>query len=161
MADKKTAKPADEEVSGELMKVDPALFQVTATDPKEATKAILQRIADAETLEEILGLHESKSADDLIDRPIVIMSADFRDAADEFKAQGGFPYYAVVQYFRGEDYKMDTGETVGKPKTATMGGANVVMQLGKVKELAAFPFRAKLIEKKTSRGFNVYWLANA
>lgn len=156
-----TGKKTEETITGELMQVDPARFQVTATDPKEATKAILQRIADAESLEEILGLHESGSADELLDKPIVILSADFRDAADQYKAQGSFPFYAVVQYFMGDDYNLATGEAKGKPKTATMGGANVVMQLGKIKEFAAFPFRAKLIKKETARGFNVFWLANA
>lgn len=136
-------------------------ISVTVVDSKAAQMQIMDRIFQAESIDELLNLHASGVGTEMVDKPIVIVDAEFRDAADQYKKQGSLPIYSVIHYYDDGAFNLDTGEAAGKPKVFTCGGANVVGQLGVVQQKRLFPFRCKLIQKETSNGFNVFWLANA
>lgn len=138
----------------ELSILADAAGPLVVMDPGKASAQIVANILAAETLDEILSLHETGDAKGLKDQPLMFCDVQFQASTFE----QGSPVYGVIKYR--DIVNVKTGEAGDREKTMTTGGANVMAQLANIKAKNLFPFPAKLITKKTSNDFDVLWLAN-
>lgn len=138
------------------------------TDPKAAGLAIMQRIMDAETLDDVLNMSKTTGTDDLLDKQIVVLGAEWRKSSPGFEEGPGF--YATMTYRdfdpAGVEITSIDGQTIrvsAKDRVASVGGQNVLAQLAVIKDKNFLPFACKVVktEKPTARGFYPLWLVPA
>lgn len=134
----------------ELVKAMDGIAPVRIGDPQEAALAIFNRIAAAPDVETLLQLQGTLTADDVIGRPLNIVSVEFRKSDYE----EGSPVYALI---RAAD---ENGEEL---PPITCGGTNVVTQLAVAQQKGFKLPLVKIIrtEKPTARGFYPLWLTAA
>ena len=116
----------------------------------DASLSIALRIAQAESVEEVLNPQSTISGQDLVGRPFVVRS--LRLARSTFS--GGLPFYMQLDVVF-----PDTGET----SVVSCGSLNVMSQLAKLGQMNALgePVVIEESENQTARGYKPLWLRSA
>lgn len=135
-----------------------ALYADLVSDPSltsavEASANIVRSIFGAENVDDILGMAEAatKGLEDIIGVPFAIHELSWHKSAEGYDSAAGV---FVVLNVKMED---------GSEDVVTTGGENVLAQLYKLQQLKAIPDPTRMLKaltKRTSRGFNVLWLAS-
>jgi hypothetical protein len=113
-----------------------------ALDPNQAALDMVQRILNAETVEDVLKRAEAIHARELVDQTIVLTGVRFNES--DLKADGpGF--YALLEIV----------DENGEAQVVTCGAVTVMAQAWKLNKLGALPMRVVLreAEKETKNGF--------
>jgi len=121
-----------------------------ASDPEAMSRAIVERIMNAETFEEAFQPQELKSWSDYLDKPVLVRTFKLNNST--FEGEGGSSVYAVVDI---------ADATTGEIDTVTCGGRNVLTQLVKMLEKGWLDKPVKLIAKQTAEGYQALWLQAA
>ncbi len=117
-------------------------------DPEAVSKAIMERIAKAETFEDAFQQQTLQAWREFLGRPCVIHAFHLNESS----LDTGQPYYAVVDLEWLDD---------ASKQTVTCGGGNVLVSLVKIYE-KGWMDRAFLLEsKRTNEGYDVLWLRPA
>lgn len=122
------------------------------SDPEAVSRAILERILNAETFEAAFAPQAKVQPwRDHLDRPAIIRSVHFNRTG---LADAASAIYAIVDLAWGES---------GEAQTVSCGGRNVLMQLltGVRKGWFTPERQVVLRERETGAGFKVLWLEDA
>lgn len=119
-----------------------AVASELARDPDEASNAIVARILDAASVDDVFGASDTTTAQEVLGVGLRINGLSLGESSYD----GGLPAYAVLD-------AVDIG--TGKSLTVTCGAASVVAQLIKLHQLGAFPIDVVLRESEhqTARGY--------
>lgn len=117
-------------------------------DAEAISRAILERILKASSLEEVLTPQNLEGWKENLERPAEVVGFRFNRSGFE----GGSSVYAVVDLIWG-----DTGEEA----SVACGGRNVLMQLVQAARLGAIPFKGQLTGKRTTEGYSALWIIPA
>lgn len=120
-----------------------------ASDPEAMSRAIVERIMQAETFDEAFKPQQLEAWREYMDVPVLVK--DFHLNRSSFDGAGA-PIYAVVDI-----EKLDDGETV----TVTCGGRNVLTQLVKMLQKGWTDQPVKLTGRQTGEGYTALWLEAA
>jgi hypothetical protein len=118
-------------------------------DPDVISRAIVERILQAETFEDAFSPQDLTAWNELLGVPCKVQSFHLNPTGYE---GAGSSVYAVVDIVR-----TDTGEAL----TVTCGGRNVLAQLVKMLEKGWFEHPVQMTAKGTSEGFQALWLVPA
>lgn len=128
---------------------------VTIQDPGQVSRNIAARIMEQDSVDAILGMADSSalSADDILDRPFVIL-----DRPSWHKAKDGYTDGAGV--FVVLNVAMQDDNEV---MAVTCGGTNVLAQLYTMQSKGMLPndVPMRFIKRATNSGYNVLWLTKA
>ena len=117
-------------------------------DPEEVRRAIMLRILEGETADEILNQGGLTGWQEYLDVPVTVTGVRFNRSGFE-PDEGGLPLYAVA------DLVLPTGEMV----SVSCGGGNVMAQLLAFYKHGLFPQDVKLVKgSETGAGFKPLWL---
>lgn len=116
-------------------------------DPEATSKAIVERILAATTLDEILTPAEARHARELLDTPLTVHAVHFNQS--DF--QEGIGFYAVVDV---------TDPETGDEFAVTCGGRNVMGQLYSMARENLLPATVKFTQARrpTRQGYFPLWL---
>lgn len=121
-------------------------------DPETMSRAIVERIMQAETFEQVFQPSELEPwREAYLGVPVKVRG--FHLNASGFEQ--GSSVYAVV------DLVPLAGESQGEIVTVTCGGRNVLTQLVKALEKGWLDRPVKLVERGTASGFRTLWLVSA
>jgi len=119
-------------------------------DPEVVSRAIVQRILDSDTFEDVFAPQDLKAWGDFEGVPVKVQTFHLNRSA--FAGEGGSSIYAVVDMTI-----LSSGEVV----TVTCGGRNVLAQLVKMLEKGWFDRPVTLTSKPTAAGYSAQWLTAA
>jgi hypothetical protein len=120
-----------------------------ASDPEAMSRAIVERIMQAETFDDAFKPQNLEAWREYLDVPVLVRG--FHLNRSSFDGQGA-PIYAVVDISR-----LDDGELL----TVTCGGRNVLTQLVKMLEKGWQENPVKLTGRQTGEGYTALWLEAA
>ena len=114
-------------------------------DPAVTARAIQERIRQADSFDAAFKPQDLPKWRSLMDEPVTVGGFHLNPSSFD----KGSAVYAVVELRR-------EGEDDFSPYQ--VGGGNVLTQLLKAWEQGWFPFRGKLIGRKTAQDFETYWI---
>ena len=119
-------------------------------DPEAVSKAITNRILEAETVADVLAPQEARHARELLDVPLRFVGLHFNQS--DYEEGPGF--YAICDC---ED--VESGDRFA----VACGGRNVMAQLLRIYQLGGFPVDLKFTQARrpTRQGFWPLWLVEA
>jgi hypothetical protein len=119
-------------------------------DPEHVSIAIIGRILNATSVDDVLGGAGATHARDFLGVPFVLTGVRFNQS--DF-GEGGPSFYALLEGANGD----------GEPVTVTCGARNVIAQAWKLRDMGALPVKLVLQEsdRPTRAGYKVMWLEKA
>lgn len=116
-------------------------------DPQTAALDIVRRILAAEDAADVLKQTSAIHAQDVLGQDLQIVGFDYNESDI---AGSGTDFYMLINCVDGN----------GEPFKVTCGAINVMAQLYRLGELAAFPLVARIVEteKATRNGYKPMWL---
>lgn len=121
-----------------------------SADPEVMSQAIAQRIADAESFDEVFRPQSLPSwGRQFLGIPVRIRDVRLNRSTKSEDGKSGPSVYAVVDLL-----VVETGEMV----TVQCGGRNVLVQLLKIVEKRWTEQTYRLVSKPTGSGYDVLWL---
>jgi hypothetical protein len=140
--------PADDEVFQRFLAAPDDV--AVELDPDDVSLAIIGRILQAETAEDILGGGGAIHARDYLLRPFTL--TDVRFNRGDF-TDNGPGFYALLE----------GADPDGVKVIITCGARNVLAQAWRLRDIGALPIQVQLeeSERPTARGYKVMWLAAA
>lgn len=119
-------------------------------DADEVTVAIIGRILQASTVDDVLGGQEATHARDMIGQPFTLTGVRFNRSDYD---GAGPSFYALLS----------GADADGVPVTVTCGARNVLAQAWKLADMRALPVAVVLREsdRPTKAGYRVMWLDKA
>ena len=119
-------------------------------DPEQVSRAILERILEAETADDIFRPQTLSSWRECIDRPAQVYGFHLnRSTFEGSEGRTNPTVYAVVDLEWLDD---------GERESVTCGGRNVMMQLIQAMRHNLFPVKVKLTANRTAEGYQALWL---
>jgi hypothetical protein len=127
----------------------------TGGDPEVISRAIMERILNAESFEEAFQSQTLPAwRDTLVDKPVYVRDVRFNPSTKRDKDKQGPSIYAVVDV---QPFDPETGE-MQDVRTVSCGGRNVLIQLYKMLEKGWADRPVMLISKDTSEGYEALYL---